>query len=75
MPVLLRPPQVNGYQVHFNDSVLDFTSRKEAARAAFELTECNKRGSLWEMVDLVSRLEKVKPGQDRSRHWPWDTLN
>lgn len=57
MPYISRPPEPIGDQVYFNDRVFAFRSPLEAAVAAKKLAACNEAGSLWELVDLTSRLE------------------
>ncbi len=41
--------------MHFNDRVFVFPDRSVAREAAARLAECNTRGSLWELVDLVGK--------------------
>ena len=57
MPYLSRPPHLTGDQVVFNDRVFVFQDRTLAREAAASLSDCNTRNSLWELVDLVEKLE------------------
>ena len=61
MPYLTRPPHLSGVQVLFNDRVFVFPDRSRAEEAAARLADCNTRNSLWELVDLVERLEAGEP--------------
>ncbi len=74
MPYLSRPPQALGDQVYFNDHIFRFANSAEARTAASELAECNRRGSLWELVDLVARYEIAQLSR-RAREWPSETLH
>ena len=57
MPYLSRPPHLTGERVHFNDCVYDFTDPQAAREAAARLADCNTKNSLWELVDLVEKIE------------------
>jgi hypothetical protein len=57
MPYLSRDPQTTGPQVVFNDHVFRFANDRLAREAARKLAEVNRRNSLWELVDLVTKLE------------------
>ena len=62
MPYLSRPPHLTGDQVVFNDRVFVFPDRIVAREAAARLSDCNTRNSLWELVDLVEKLETQSNG-------------
>lgn len=57
MPYLLRPPHLTEGRVYFNDCVYDFGDPRAAREAAARLSDCNTKNSLWELVDLVEKIE------------------
>ena len=62
MPYLSRPPYLTGDQVVFNDRVIVFPDQAVAREAAARLSDVNTRNSLWELVDLVEKLETQSNG-------------
>ncbi|MBW1712625.1 MAG: hypothetical protein JRJ59_05725 [Deltaproteobacteria bacterium] len=57
MPYLAQQPQASGDHVFFSDRVFTFPNPRLAQLAAKKLADCNRRNSLWALVDLVARLE------------------